>query len=511
MTILKKRVAVIGAGSAGLVCTKILSDFNSTESDIQFEVVCFEAGSQVGGQWIYLPPDDKEGLGNIKDYGSIYESLTTNLTKYQMSYSHFPMFQSSEHSTSNYQDFSLFPSHAQISNVEKVEKYLQDYAKGFDLLSKIRFNTRVVEVQCQTIEGSTDPVYNCNWAVTSRPSREQSHEEKDGHELLTEQFDAVVACSGRYWLEYIPSFPGLEEYQGEIVHSHVYRRPDWFKGKRVLSVGYGASGKQITEEIAKRGNPKTPVYHSVSPNHHATTDDPNIKIVGDISEIIPGTKSVRFRSGEEEEFDVILFSTGYDYYFPYLKTSNWDIPNPGTNVSVEIVEKGKNIHREGSLDEWRNLDDISPSCLLKISHSPREVFPVYGHTVHMKYPTLCVLGLPYQINPFPLFEWQAVWMSHIWSGMTQLPTAEEMQKSVSLFRKETEAVQTERKSRIVSIHALDAQKQKDYYQFIQKQTGDAVQRPWSGKQRSHYKKEIVQAKARHVDVENYKADQLSSY
>ena len=38
---------------------------------------------------------------------------------------------------------------------------------------------------------------------------------------------------------------------GELLHSQYYRSPDKFKGKRVLIIGAGESGSDITHEISK--------------------------------------------------------------------------------------------------------------------------------------------------------------------------------------------------------------------------------------------------------------------
>ena len=51
-----------------------------------------------------------------------------------------------------------------------------------------------------------------------------------------------------------PNFPdieGIEKYRGEKLHSHDYREPSAFLAKRVVVLGAGASGLDISLEIAK--------------------------------------------------------------------------------------------------------------------------------------------------------------------------------------------------------------------------------------------------------------------
>jgi cation diffusion facilitator CzcD-associated flavoprotein CzcO len=50
-----------------------------------------------------------------------------------------------------------------------------------------------------------------------------------------------------------PQFEGHERYQGRVLHSVDYRRPEEFVGRRVLVVGVGNSGGEIGSELARAG------------------------------------------------------------------------------------------------------------------------------------------------------------------------------------------------------------------------------------------------------------------
>jgi len=55
----------------------------------------------------------------------------------------------------------------------------------------------------------------------------------------------------------IPALPGQQSFGGRIVHSVEYRRPDPYRGRRVLVVGVGNSGAEIGSEIARAGGKVT--------------------------------------------------------------------------------------------------------------------------------------------------------------------------------------------------------------------------------------------------------------
>ena len=104
---MKKLVGIVGAGASGLVACKCLKQKG-------FEPIIFEAKSSVGGLWT-----------------STFASTKLQTPQIAYRFSDFPW---PEHVTED------FPSH------EKVVDYLQAYAEKFDLLSCIRFNSKVLGV-----------------------------------------------------------------------------------------------------------------------------------------------------------------------------------------------------------------------------------------------------------------------------------------------------------------------------------------------------------------------------
>ena len=112
------RVAVIGAGCSGIAAVK-----NLVQAGIQ-DVVCYEQNDDIGGNWIYSPKIS---------HSSVCETTHIISSKTMSAYRDFPM-------PAEYPDY---PSHQQVL------AYFQNYAKHFDLLDYIQFNTRVEKAEKQ--------------------------------------------------------------------------------------------------------------------------------------------------------------------------------------------------------------------------------------------------------------------------------------------------------------------------------------------------------------------------
>ena len=64
---------------------------------------------------------------------------------------------------------------------------------------------------------------------------------------------APVAVVATGWADFpfSPSWPGMEAFRGEVLHSSAYRNPRSYAGKRVLVVGFGNSGGEIALDLAE--------------------------------------------------------------------------------------------------------------------------------------------------------------------------------------------------------------------------------------------------------------------
>lgn len=187
-----KRIAVIGAGAAGLCAAKHLKAGGHA-------VTIFELGSRIGGLWVY---ENDNGLSPC------YKSLHVNSEARVTAYKDYPFPEGSP----------LYPDHWQMT------AYLEGYADHFGLRPLIRFRSEVTGVRSDA----------SGWTVTLRNA-------------APERFDAVVVASGHQSVPRHPPFRA--DFAGDYIHAHDYRVPEPYAGKHVLVVGIGNSACDIASDI----------------------------------------------------------------------------------------------------------------------------------------------------------------------------------------------------------------------------------------------------------------------
>ncbi|MEL7533516.1 MAG: NAD(P)-binding domain-containing protein [Bacteroidota bacterium] len=316
------KYCVIGAGPGGLSAAVALKT-----AGLAFDI--FDAGQRPGGVW------DID-----RDDSPMYESAHFISSKTLSGFPDMPM-------PDHYPDY---PRHDQLL------EYIGAYADKHDLTQHIQFQTTVTELQ---------PIANGKeWIVKTDKGDSQI-------------YAGVVVANGPTWFPHMPDFPG--EFNGESYHSLKYRSPEVFKGKRVLIVGGGNSGVDIACDAAQNakfacislrrgyhfipkyvfgqpadvfahGGPSLPPklesavfkflmekiligdlrkYGLPKPDHRILESHPilNTQILhhlghGDI-EVRPNIKQlegkhVRFEDDRLEEFDLIIYATGYERDLPFL-------------------------------------------------------------------------------------------------------------------------------------------------------------------------------------------------
>jgi cation diffusion facilitator CzcD-associated flavoprotein CzcO len=117
--------------------------------------------------------------------------------------------------------YGRYPSRAQVV------EYLEAYAAKFDL--RPVFNTPVHAVRR---DGGA-------WRAEAGENSQSA--------------PVVVVATGWADYPYAPTWPGMETFDGPILHSSLYRNPSPFAGKRVLVVGFGNSGGEIALDLAEAG------------------------------------------------------------------------------------------------------------------------------------------------------------------------------------------------------------------------------------------------------------------
>ena len=115
---MSKKICIIGAGPSGIAAAK-----NCRQANLDF--VVFEKNDKVGGNWVF---DAKTG------HSSVYENTHLISSKSWSEYEDFPMPD----------DYPDYPNHYQL------QSYFENYAKYFDVYSKIKFDHTVSKVERQS-------------------------------------------------------------------------------------------------------------------------------------------------------------------------------------------------------------------------------------------------------------------------------------------------------------------------------------------------------------------------
>jgi hypothetical protein len=311
----KKRVAVIGAGAAGLTAVKnVLENYSSC-----FDVQGFEQSGGVGGVW---------------STDTMWDSLTTNLPA---------------NAVMKFRGHDYPPNVSSYVHHSMVKDYLERYAEEFSLRQHFEFRTSVVSVRPQ------DPGrYESAWEVQVRDSGDSGDSGDGGDSTRTEIFDAVIVSSGHFDKTYVPMITGLPSspslLPASVTHSKAYSNPSEFTDKVVLVVGCGASGVEICPELASvakdvyvvapKRQPKDEFFEiprDIQASHS------NLELIEDLVQSIelagkppssclsssppsfsssPTTHRAVLHSGRVlEGIDRILFCTGYHYEYSFLHES----------------------------------------------------------------------------------------------------------------------------------------------------------------------------------------------
>ncbi|MCA5895206.1 NAD(P)/FAD-dependent oxidoreductase [Isoptericola sp. NEAU-Y5] len=194
------KIAVVGAGFAGLASAKVLREFGH-------EVAVLDKAPDVGGVWSATRR---------------YTGLTTQNNKGSYSFSDLPMPK----------DFPEWPEGAQV------QAYLEQYVTHHGLTESLRLSTEVVRAELTTDEDG--------WLVTTRRAGEPVGD--------PERFDHLVVANGIFCDPVIPRFEGLAQLLragGRVIAASQLTSLDDARGKNTVVVGYGKSACDVAGELGQ--------------------------------------------------------------------------------------------------------------------------------------------------------------------------------------------------------------------------------------------------------------------
>ncbi|KAJ3344072.1 hypothetical protein HDU93_003235 [Gonapodya sp. JEL0774] len=367
---LPKKIAVIGAGPAGLIAARELLHHGNFE-----DVTVFEGRSDLGGIWNVTPDHSGDVTfsgdseiaplkSNASATSSAYPQLRTNTPFNTIEIRDFPIPENSD----------IFPG------ADVVKGYLKHYAQAKGVYKRIRFN-RVVEQVLWNVETQ-------DWTLRS-----------NGEEgVALSRHDGIVVANGHYSQPYIPPIEGASRFKGRLLHSRDFRFESEFAGKSILVIGSGSSALDLSRILA--GSAKT--IH-ISMRESRFWDAENVadlvqKKNYPLTKVVPvkkfiGESAVELEDGTIiKDIDVVIFATGYLYDFPFLR---------GTTLS----EHGAHLP-DPDLEYWDLIGRGKGEVVLNLW---KKAFYAWN-------PTLAFVGLPLYINSFPFFEFQGALIAKVWSG-----------------------------------------------------------------------------------------------
>jgi hypothetical protein len=236
-----------------------------------------------------------------------------------------------------------------------VARYLDDFVDHFRFRGRVRFRTAVTRVE---------PAETGGWDVTAR--------HRDTGVIYSERYASVLVANGHHWDPRYPepAFPGADAFGGAQLHSHAYRTPEPFTGRRVLVLGIGNSACDIAAECsqvaartvlamrrwavglllrAARGTVTSTGLPR--PDHRLLCSPPTVsdRLLRQLDRgaivVKPAidrfeTGRVRFADGTAEEVDTVIYCTGYKISFPFLDPALISVEGNQVSLYRRVVPPG---------------------------------------------------------------------------------------------------------------------------------------------------------------------------
>jgi len=407
-----KRAAIIGAGPAGLVAARYLKSEG-------FEPVVFEQGDRIGGQW----------SGDPRISG-VWPSMRTNTARVMTAFSDLP----------HAYDSPAYPTN------QAMQAYLQSYAEHFDLLPRIRLRSGVKRLKRDRRSGE--------WTL---------HYKGPEGARQSEVFAHVVVAAGRFNKPLIPAVPGLDAFSGRggVAHTFRYKRPERYRGRRVLVAGSSISALEIASDLAMLGAARV-----------ITTQRRQRYILQKLICGVPNENVVfnRFGALAAESLPMEVAAQGLKELI--LRTSGnpeqFGAPRPAENVFdagitmchqfLPLVAEGRIIVKpwlsaiegstarfaDGSAEEVDaivcgtgyelDLPFLGPEARRALDLDARHI-DLHQHTFHPALPGLAFVGIFEVHGPnLPVLELQARWIAYAWSGARPMPSQAAMEAGIGAWR-----------------------------------------------------------------------------
>ena len=278
------RIAIVGAGPCGLSQMQAFRSAQANGAEIP-EIVCFEKQNDWGGLWNYSWRTGTDEYGETC-HGSMYKYLWSNGPKeclefgdysfeehFGRSIPSFPPRQTLRDYITGRAEHAGFRDWVKFGHVVRDVKYIKDTKQ---------FLVRAVDLLNQ----------------------------KDAEEL----FDYVVVANGHFSVPNLPTFVGIDNFPGRVIHGHDFRDAAEFQGQRLLIVGASYSAEDIALQSKKYGATSVTCSYRTAPMGFDWPDGiEELPLIDHFD-----GETAHFSNDVKRDFDSIILCTGYLHHFPFL-------------------------------------------------------------------------------------------------------------------------------------------------------------------------------------------------
>ncbi|GFR28194.1 dimethylaniline monooxygenase 5 [Trichonephila clavata] len=410
----KKRIAVIGGGFSGLNSIRALKEEG-------MEPVCYEKTSSPGGTWCYR----EQAIHGVP---SIMPSTIINHSKEIGALSNFPPKK----------EYPNYMRHAELY------QYFKDIGESCDCFRHMIYNREVISIRRSQNYDKTG-----QWTVKVKNT-------EDG-EIMTDDFDGVMVSVGHITYPKMCEFPGMDNFKGDIIHSHSLKEVDKFSNKRICVIGIGCSALDAaveTSTLAKQVYLSTRsgswIFPRVGP-HGVPMDYALLRrYLTTLQEIVPINVSSKFieKLFLNPKFNHDLYNLRPQYpVFCKDPSINDTLPLKLISGSVILKKNVKYFVENGVMFEGDEKITEVDTVIMATGYEWK--FPFLEDDIvttekdgrinlykcmwspKLKHQSLVIIGFVLPFGPgFPLGEMQCRWVAQVFSGKIKLPSKEIMMKDI---------------------------------------------------------------------------------
>jgi dimethylaniline monooxygenase (N-oxide forming) len=403
------KVAVVGCGAAGVCAAKHMIEAG-------FDTIVYEAGSNVGGLWVYE---------NDNGRSQAYQHLSIISTR------RYTRFRDLEFDD----DTPRYPRHVDM------HRYLESYARHFGVWERIRFRTRVTSAT-----PDFDPAHEApKWTVTTEHGDQET-------------FDAVLVATGH--LNAPLNVPEYENaFTGHYIHSSAYRTAATYADKRVCVIGTGNSGLDIASDVCRNARQTVLVARS------GTLIYPKVVFGYPFADVMPKLRKwwIPDRARAAITKGLIYLAHGDITRLGFPAPARRTHPSMSESIVMDIeynrVRVKPNIKSiegqrvnfvDGSTEEFDAMI-AATGYKVDLPFLSPDILPVKGNHVDLYkrvfvpgWPNLCFIGM---LNPLAtlnrIFEEQSALVVQYLNGKVTLPSVQMMKADIDHKARVSAAIYSE--------------------------------------------------------------------